>query len=393
VISLVPSLVEAQKFNFPHQRNYGPHVIKPDNFSQSQMNQDVRDAYNWWKNLRLTSSGTPGPNMLRVQKHPGDNRETVSEGMGYGALFAVFMVDRPTLDKLFRYYNYYKRRPFQANIADSNGLMAWRINSSGQIVDPNPATDGDIDMAYALIMAHRNWGSGGAVDYRAEGLKIIRCLENYYIESGTNILLPGNFGGSNCHNPGYYAPAWFKVFKEASGNPIWDDVTRRLYDTMYFFYQNYNTGLVPDWCTVNNQTVTAYPNRQYTFGYDAYRAPLRTAHNFALHEETAPGNGWLARWNNYRLSRWASNTTGFNASNLKGFYNLNGSLIGGNNNSAAVAAFTVAAMANTDRQPWLNNLYAKLRGMDNSGNDSNYFTSCMRMWGMLIVTGNMPEFY
>ncbi len=45
--------------------------------------------------------------------------------------------------------------------------MAWQQvkDKSGKIIntpgDADSATDGDMDIAYSLLMAHRQWGSGG----------------------------------------------------------------------------------------------------------------------------------------------------------------------------------------------------------------------------------------
>jgi len=35
------------------------------------------------------------------------------------------------------------------------------------------ATDGDLDIAYALLLADNQWGSSGSVDYKAEALAVL----------------------------------------------------------------------------------------------------------------------------------------------------------------------------------------------------------------------------
>ena len=56
--------------------------------------------------------------------------------------------------------------------SDANyGYFAWHCHTSGAIIDPHPASDGETYFATALYFAARRWGarSGpGKIDYRAE---------------------------------------------------------------------------------------------------------------------------------------------------------------------------------------------------------------------------------
>ena len=56
--------------------------------------------------------------------------------------------------------------------SDANyGYFAWHCHTSGAIIDPHPASDGETYFATALYFAARRWGarSGPAkIDYRAE---------------------------------------------------------------------------------------------------------------------------------------------------------------------------------------------------------------------------------
>ena len=149
---------------------------------------------------------------------------------------------------------------------------------------------------------------------------------------------------------------------------------------------------MPDWCTVDFEEVTAYPDRKFNFGFDATRIPLRTGHDYVTNGQSSPGNSWLAQWNNNRLSNWAKNSVSFQPAQLGAFYELDGENLGGNNTAAVVGSFAVAAMVHPSQQAWLNNLYERLLNMDTRTVDKRYFTSCMRVFSMLIVTGNMPVF-
>src|SRR4029450_6472942 len=73
-------------------------------------------------------------------------------------------------------------------------LMSWAQGTSCQNVDgDNSVTDGDLDVAYALLLADKQWGSGGAIDYRAEALKVIAAIREGDLDSSGHWVLLGNW--------------------------------------------------------------------------------------------------------------------------------------------------------------------------------------------------------
>jgi len=59
-------------------------------------------------------------------------------------------------------YNMFDHHRSTKNAANMSWIIAKTEKKSG---DSDSATDGDMDIAYALILADRQWGSGGAIDY------------------------------------------------------------------------------------------------------------------------------------------------------------------------------------------------------------------------------------
>lgn len=114
----------------------------------------MKSEYNDWKATYVTSNGAKG--FRRVQRDPGTNYDTVSEGIGYGMWIAVYMDDQSLVEDLYRYAK---------ALFDARGLMHWQIDANGNVIGQNAATDADQDMAVALIFAHRKWGSAGAVNF------------------------------------------------------------------------------------------------------------------------------------------------------------------------------------------------------------------------------------
>lgn len=99
---------------------------------------------------------------------------TVSEAHGYGMLITVMMADydpeaKDIFDGMYRYY--------LAHLSEIGPhLMAWQQSDNGSaLIDTNgadSATDGDLDIAYALLLADSLWGSKGTYDY----LETAKCM-------------------------------------------------------------------------------------------------------------------------------------------------------------------------------------------------------------------------
>lgn len=143
--------------------------------------------YAEWKGQYITSSGAGG--YLRVQRDSGSQFDTVSEGIGYGMLLAVYYKDQTTLNGLWNYYKLH---------LNSNGFMNWQIDKNGNTIGQNGATDADEDVAAALCFASKVWGSAGSVNYAKEATSLINKMMTYEVEANTFILKPGDmFGGSS----------------------------------------------------------------------------------------------------------------------------------------------------------------------------------------------------
>ena len=92
----------------------------------------------------------------RVIDPQSSDARTTSEGQAYAMFFALADNDRITFDRLLTWT--------QANLAGgdlSTHLPAWLWGKSPdgawKIIDPHPASDGDVWMAYSLVEAGRLW--------------------------------------------------------------------------------------------------------------------------------------------------------------------------------------------------------------------------------------------
>ncbi len=205
ILLFLNSLLLASNFPFPQFRNY-PYGIKVTNFNNEELNTHLQQTFLTWKQNYLTKSGAP-KGTYRIQRGSANNYDTVSEGIGYGMLILVLTDgivnnNRQYFDGLYRYYQCY---------LDSNGLMNWQIDSEGNIIGYNAATDADEDVALALVFAHYQWGSqNSSINYLEEAKKVINRIMEYQVEKPSYVLKPGDgFGGSELVNPSYFSMAWY----------------------------------------------------------------------------------------------------------------------------------------------------------------------------------------
>lgn len=208
-----------------------------------------------------------------VRRDQGD--DTVSEGQAYAMLVAAAIGDRDRFDRVWRWTREHLARP--------DGLFAWHWDK-GRVVDDGAATDADIDVARALLIAARRFGEPSFLRAGAELSTAV--LERETVVAGdTRVVTAGPWATERTPyvvNPSYFAPAAFTRFAAVTGERRWlqarDDslrVLRRL--------RHPRTGLVPDWARVraDGRPVRAsglgYEDRTPRSGYDAVRINLRTS--------------------------------------------------------------------------------------------------------------------
>lgn len=358
---------------FPYDAKYPYGTFSSLADSQSSADELLRSEWEQWKSERITTSGAKG--YRRVQRDASTSYDSVSEGLGYGMILAVYFGDQQLFNDL---YNYVKC------FLNTNGLMSWHIDASGNIMGTDgkgAATDADEDIAIALVFAHKKWGSTGAINYDSEARKYISNVYNKMVEQGTYVLKPGDtWGGSSCTNPSYFAPAWYRIFADYTGNSGWLKVADKCYEIVDNAKKNdNNTGLVPDWCT---STGTRATNQGYDFKYDAIRYQWRTAIDYSWYGTAK------AKTNCDQISNFFKN---IGYANIGDGYTITGSQISANHTSPFVSCCAGAAMTGND-STYAKNIYNENIKTKDGGNYS-YFGGCLRMMNLLYTTGNFPNLY
>lgn len=342
--------------------------------------EDAKAAYEAWKAAQLESCGG---GVYRVRWENDKSDSTVSEGIGYGMLLSVNYADRPAFDGLWAYYRLAE---------DSNGLMNWlrygcdahRDTKYNQYPD-NAATDADLDVAMALIMAHCRWGDASYAAAADKLLNAIRTTETTTLD-GRYVLLAGDsswFGSmqGGCLNPSYSAPGYFRAYASFVSAPpdkaFWNKLADDTYPTL-LAGQNPTTGLIRNWTNMTGGTATCASSFTCAdqFGDDAIRAPWRIATDYVWWG-TPDAKTFLDR-----ITLWTRDTVGI--ANLKTNYLLDGSpgdCVWHGDRIETVGSFSCAAMAYDVETT---NLFA---AEIKNTTDPDYYERSLRALYLMLLTG------
>ncbi|MBR6455222.1 MAG: T9SS type A sorting domain-containing protein [Fibrobacter sp.] len=193
---------------------------------------------------------------------PGD---AVSEGVGYGMLVALYANDQASFNKMWDEAN---------STMWGKCYYNWQMSVDGTIVGMGAASDAEEDVALALIFADKLVSAGKwkaytstkfGYDYKTHAQKILDCMWSTEQVTRDGILAPGaGWGGNSFVNPGYFSPAWYKIFAKFDSNgDRWNKVVDKSYEIISKS-PGYSMGMVPDWMTPEGGWVGA------GLGYNAY---------------------------------------------------------------------------------------------------------------------------
>jgi endo-1,4-beta-D-glucanase Y len=370
-----------------HEQDYANGSILPDHVSQADLDDAVRVAYDRWKNRYIDTACTSGQYLVATGM---EEARTVSEAHGYGMLITAFMAGhdpqaRTVFDGLVRYF---RDHPSES----SPDLMAW--SQDDQCNDnrgSSSATDGDLDIAFALLLADKQWGSDGAIDYRAEATKVMRALRNQNVDNSASFVLLGDWPSPG--TPQYdatrssdFMPGHFRTFAAVGGNDDWTQIATRTYQTMASLQEDAapETGLLPDF--VLDPTGSPQPAganflegaNDGAYAYNACRDPWRIALDFLISGDSR------AKTAVQKINAWIEGETGGDPAAIAAGYRLSGQPIGNYVDMAFVAPFAVGAMVDASNQEWLNALWDLVVASDDGG----YYGDTLRLLSMITLSGN-----
>ncbi len=199
-----------------------------------------------------------------------------SEGQGYGLILASFYQDRDAFNAIWQWT--------QKNLQTrQDALFSWSWSpESGQVTDPNNASDGDLLIAWGLLRGFDLWHDE---TYQNEARKILGAIKQKLIYTHSfygKMLLPGEYGFLDKDkqeiviNLSYWVFPALQRFAEFEPNePLWPELIangKQLLKIARFGQWN----LPADWVRFsltsrNFDLETRYAPR---FSYDALRIPL-----------------------------------------------------------------------------------------------------------------------
>ena len=222
VLGLISQLFAQAKMPYPQQNNFTG-AIKPTNVTQEEMNVSVAAYYDWWKSFYVKESNgvTDGGGYYVKYRlnYGGDVKITVSEAHGYGMVIFALMAGHDDEAKAYYdgMYNMYDKHRSTIN----DNLMSWVISESEEVAkDDDCATDGDMDIAYSLLLADKQWGSDGAINYLEEAKRMITDGIKKSLVDDKNRLRLGDWGTSGKYlyatRPSDWMPGHIESYRVAT---------------------------------------------------------------------------------------------------------------------------------------------------------------------------------
>ncbi|MBB5909167.1 glycosyl hydrolase family 8 [Actinoalloteichus hymeniacidonis] len=317
----------------------------------------------------------------------------VAEGQGYGLVITAQMADvDPEAQQLFDgILQYVLDHPSALDPDLMAGAQDLSCNTTG---GQDSATDGDLDIAYGLLLADAVWGSEGVHDYHALAVRRIDAIKRSEVHPDTRLMELGDWAHPEWtpelywgSRPSDWMLGHFRAFREATGDSDWDTIRIAHQDLIETLQQDYapDTGLLPDF--VQDTGTDPKPAQgQFLesdtdgyFSWNACRTPWRIGVDAV--ESGDPRSVAAAQ----RMDEWIKQSTGGDPNQIGSGYRLDGTRYATGSDAAFFAPFAVAAMSNPESQQWLDALWAKIVATE--VDPDTYYAASIQLQVMLIVSG------
>lgn len=379
---------------------YAPNITYPD--GQRAMDFALASFYGDWKSIYLIEGCGEGRAFVGInadaKRLGGETTEdslTVSEAQGYGMLILVQMADfDPDAQRLFdamvRFWQDHRA-------ASDPGLMAWNqtpdcATAGEELGGDHTASDGDLDVAYALLLAETRWGDHDTFHYGNLARATLTAILAQEVSDTDHILLGDWVAGTDfarSTRTSDFMPSHFLAFAAASGDARWLAIRDRGY-AILSAVQNPQTGLVPDFVIgLPDHPVPAKAEFLEGAGdgqlsWNAVRVPWRVALDAVLNDDPR-ARAFLVPFNGF-----ARRSSGGDPFALSEGYALNGSLPPdvGPAGMTFISMFAVAAML--DPAPdWLASLWSAMVAAPVA--DEDYFGNTLKLLAMISLSGHWAK--
>jgi hypothetical protein len=361
--------------------------------SAATMDALLTQQYDAWKAARIVSANSVVGGGYADQ-FSDKTYLCVSEGMGYAMLLAVLFAGHDAnaqqlfdgLLSVVRTRYAYAMVPFDAS---GKYLMDWRLNADGTSAGTGwNAMDGDLDIAMALLMADKQWGSTGTWNYLQEGKNTIGAIKHFNMAADGTTKGLANAGVSRTSD---YMIGHFRAFQAATGDSFWSTAIDRAYFLSNLMQTTFSAGagLMPDFI-VNTNTASPIPSPGYMgdgnanenkYWWNACRNPWRYATDVLQSSD--------ARWKTVtgRLVSFFQakvNAAGGDVTAIGTGYNLDGSVATGGNDQAYMAPIMLGACIDSSYQGLVDGLW----NWNAAHLTTGYYDSEIQLLSMAVAAGN-----
>ncbi|WP_367296197.1 glycosyl hydrolase family 8 [Levilactobacillus yonginensis] len=318
-------------------------TLGPSQPAQAKASQAVAQ-YNQWKKIYVG-----GKTQKYVKSNDGSGSITaLSEGQGYGMLATVLAAKkgvktRSTFNQMYQYYRAHR-------ISSRLPLMQWQqTKRSGKMTSQgsqkNSATDGDLDIAYALILADKKWGSK-QVNYKQAAKKLLTAIKQEELNPTTHLPTMGNWATSSYDRSKLRSSdlmtGYFKTFAKYTKDGTWTKAASRSQVAVKKLSARHKTGLFPDFILATGKSLKLKAVAPYSIesgtdnqvGYNACRVPWRLAQTYKLKHDKVTKNALNKQLRFFNQKK-----------RIQAVYTLGGRTVNNYSNAAFVAPVHFAAKA------------------------------------------------
>ncbi|MBR6450336.1 MAG: hypothetical protein IKS96_10415 [Fibrobacter sp.] len=392
----------APQYPFPQNKQYAyGHIFNPD---LKKTETAIREKFNDWRKKWVTENvmidGVP---TAYIKMSDSKIFRISSKDIALGMLVSVYMADasndaQSLFNQFMNFYRCFALENKEPKTCKSQNfkIMAGEVSENDSSLVrfmgvSNPIAD--MDAALALLLADKQWGSGGAEKYATYAKTLLQDIYDNDIETGEKMHIKSFSDYDPAFNPSYSAFANFEIFAEFGAVPkdVWNTLAKNTAAELVAC-QDSSTGLVPLWCDYStHKPVKVMDDYSYEedpgFNYDALLIPWRMASAYYWYGDEN------AKKFNDKLAKWLPFTSYNHASLIMTYYRLDGSYGSLFNsylamNEVAEASGVGLAFSSTDKyNPYLETVYESLMNL----NSTSARTETERILELLLLTGNMPD--
>ena len=200
---------------------------------------------------------------------------TTSEGQSYALLRAVWANDPWTFRDVWRW----TRANLQVRPGDK--LLAWKWK--GKVLDANSATDADVDVALALLLAARRFD---APAYKDEALALLDDIWKHDVLhlGGKHYVSAGNWAPHERHpvlHVAYLAPYAYQLVAGVDARHPWGALVQSSYEVLHWVFFTQGARFTPETIVLDKKTgqLALHPpgGKPADFTYDSVPLPWRLA--------------------------------------------------------------------------------------------------------------------